>query len=492
MNRLSTLLVSLLALPACVDQPDLETAETDQAVFSPATQTLFDKFKQLEGQYPMPPAHSTINVGTINSLNRTFSGLQTTTEIRYDELGKPRTIVKTPNITIDGVNATLSFSCANRPKLNRTALTAVINGVTYTSSTSTLAVDVRLTKVPQWTFSCDGVSFSDKLTIWRPYANAVGAFEVTAMPLGLLYEPPMNAANTNWASYSSAVQRSSTVSIATSTMTSTTGAPTFDPITTVGQKLDALKNLEPALSPIAGLLGDLKNVVGSTSQTITNATTVSSDRTVEYTLAGTEQVRTDAKSGPGRGDLVHYLRRARFVWTMVQGTVALTLIDSEAVYGATIDEIRADLVRLATQPAGALGPITALDRISLEGLLALDPFATNNWPASRFEYITERHLAAGEIYSSNLCHTYKETDKQTQSSTKTTVTKTEEGWLGVLGIGPEDGSSTTQLTESSSRSTSIGSTVCASFELRRSASEPPYGVTVYYDRQFGTFVFKKV
>jgi hypothetical protein len=486
------ILISLLS--SCVDD-ELQTSELDQDLYAQSTTQLFDKFKQLEVQYPKPPAYSTVNVGTLDSYSGEFTGLKTWTEIRYEEGDlKPRTIVHAPSATIDGVNAKLVFNCSNRPKFNRGPFYAVINGTTYNAAAGALSltVDVGLTKTATWSVHCDNASYSDKLPIYRPQANAAGAFEITAVPIGLLYEPPMNVANTNYAAYTTGTQRSSIVSIGSSTATSTTGAPMFDAVTDLSNKLDVLKSIAPGASTLAGLLGDAKTLLGSSSTTITNASTVASDHTVESTVSGTTSIQTAAHTGPGHGDIVSYLRRARFVWTMVRGEVAVTLIDFEIVYDRTIDELLADYNWLANQPAGTIAQHTGLDRNALSGLLSLDPFAGGAWNSTRFEYVTSRSLAAGQVLNSDICHVYKETDKQTQTKTKTTVKKTEEGWLGIVGLGPSDGSSSTTLTESSSRSVTTGSSVCAKFSLSRALNDPPYGVDIYFDRQFGTFVFNRI
>ncbi len=485
MNKLTTVSFALLA--ACIDQPDF-TSEVDQEVF--VASSLFEKAKQLETQFPKIPAHSTIDVGTIDSINGTFDGLRTWSEVFIDEdTGKPRQITRSPSVSIDGINATLSFTCTHRPKLTSGQFYAVINGVQYTAqSSSTLTIDVKLTKLVNWTVKCDGNTFTDKLTISRPRANGVGAFEIQAFPIGLLYEPPMNAGKTNWAAYTTSTQRSAAISIGSSTTNSTTSAPIFDSITDLSNKLDALKVDVPGMS---SLLGELKSALGSSSTTITNSTTVSSDHTLEYKVTSTSSIKTAAKAGPGHGDIVKYLRRARFVWTMVRGDVAVTLIDSEQIYGRTIDELRAEYDALATQPSGTLGVDTGLDRQTIAGLMGLDVFV-GTWDSNRLEYVTNNNLAGGEIWNDGVCRTYTETDKVMRSTNKTTVTRTEGGWLADVGLAHSDGSSSTSVTQSTARTASTSSTVCATFELSRTASEAAYGVDVYFDKQFGTFVFMKI
>jgi len=262
----------------------------------------------------------------------------------------------------------------------------------------------------------------------------------------------------------------------------------FDDVTMLSNKLDALKLDVPVVS---GLLSDLKSALGSSQTTITNSTTVSTDRTLEFKTSLTSSIKTSAHTGPGHGDIVSYLRRARFVWTMVRGDVSITMIDSEMVYGRTADELRADYDELATQPAGTLGLRSDLDRQTIGGLLGLDVFV-GPWDSSRLEYVTNNSLAAGQIWNDGLCRSYLATDKVARSTNKTTVTRTEGGWLSEIGIGPDDGSTSTSVTQSSARVDSNTVNVCATFELSRAVADPRFDVDVYFDKQFGTFVFKKI
>ena len=479
-----------LAVSACGPEDSFDVSSSTAAQFS--AQQLFDQFKAIEAQFPLPQGTSTVDVGTLNPDTGAWDGLETTTHVQYNPIThKPYVVTIPAHATIAGVNAALTFTCLNR---GTRTFYVQIDGETQFApyGVSTFTVDVGRDPSVAFLVSCGGKSFSDVLKISRPNAYGTGAFEIPAFPFVLLYEPPTNQAQTNYAAFSTSTQESATLTFS-STQTKSETRPVFSGLSTISSRLAEVKKFLEKGSPPSSIIAGINlatQLVGTAKTEVTSATTTQTEHTLEYSTTTTTGMKTSADLGPGLGDIAGYLKRARFIWTMVDGQVEITLIDFDVEAYSHMVDVLDDYNYLADKPSYYTGPVTGLKRDALEMLLKLDPFRLGEWDTDRFEF-KKTIQPAGDI-TVGLTHTYKESDKQVETHTKTTVTQAHAGWLSVIGLGvSESGTFKTTVTRSQSRKASVGSTVTASFLLAAQPGES-YKVDCYFDKVFGTFAFKKV
>jgi hypothetical protein len=268
--------------------------------------------------------------------------------------------------------------------------------------------------------------------------------------------------------------------------------------------LDRLsKHWKPAAA-VKAALGVSKTLMGSVSTTTTEGTTVNSDHTLGLSQVNAQTITTNAKLGPGRGDVVVFYKDARVAWGMENGQVTITLIDHGPLAMITIDTLLNDL---AAVKAGQPAPVSGLDQHSLESLIKLDPLASlpgkrtkaaaaaayavgtkgAALPASRFKADTSL-LLNGTSFQNSVSHTVTQSDKTSTSTTSTTVKNCSPGWLSLVGIGvTKAGTFTSSVSMGSSRTDSVSDTVSASFNLSAGVGES-YAVDVFYDNIFGSFL----
>ena len=446
-----------------------------------AADNLYAKLRELEGVLPRPPASVTIPMGNWVGGGE-FSGVAATCRIVYSPI-KHRQCTP-PTKTIYGISAVLTFDVPN-------GVTLTANGKTAASSGGRVTLDVGNADTVDWTLRSGSYSYTDKLILSRPEVGGVGAFTVAALPVTIVYEPPQNAARTNFASASFGDER--TVVTTVSKGNSTTSTPVWVAGDAAKQFGVKLANFLPGGSTASAVLSGVLAAWDTVSPTTTTET--NTDHTLSIKVSSTQAISTGARLGPGRGDLIVFYKDARVAWGMAEGRVSLTLLDHGPLAMITVDTLRADL---AAANAGQAAPVTGLDKGTLTSLINLDPMAAPRrpidtilggvvLPTSRFTN-DKQLIVNGASYTETLSHTITESDKTSTMTTTTTVKDANSGWLSLIGIGdPVDDKVTTKVSFGSSRTTSTSSTKTASLSLSAAASES-YKVDVFYDKIFGTFL----
>jgi hypothetical protein len=484
--------ILVVALAACGPEAegiDPQTGEGVEVVKqSLVVNDLYAKLREVEGLLATPPPSATIAVGTLNAANGTFTGLSTSYMI--DPITrKPRAM--TPFVSLNGLDAIAVFTV-----VNGNGLTVTANGQTVTSVTNTVSVNLgRATRV-NWTLQSGQWNRSDTFTISRPEVIGAGAFTVAALPVSIVYEPPMNAARSNSASIGFRQEMTTVTTVSNGSGSSS--APKWATGIVMKDILDRLsKHWKPAAA-VKTALSVGKTLMGSVDSTTTSGTTVNSDSSLGLTQVSAQTITTNARLGPGRGDIIVFYKDARVVWGMEQGNVTLTLIDHGPLAMVTVDTL---LNELAAARAGQPAPVTGLDVATLESLIKLDPQASlsarplsqavfNGAPvlmSPRFTKDTSLVLS-GTTFQNSISHTVTQTDKTSTLNTTSTVKNYHPGWLSVIGIGQtKAGTFSTTVSMGSSRSDSVSSTVSASFSLSAAAGES-YSVDVHYDSIFGSFL----
>lgn len=449
----------------------------------PGADDLYQKLRALEFAVPPIPAIQTVSMGSWVA-GSNFVGTASTCSIVGFPV-KHRQCIP-PTVTINAINAVLTFSVPN-------GVTLTAAGRTVQSSNGQATVDVGNADVVDWRLQSGAHSYADKVIIARPAVAGMGAFTIAALPISIIYEPPQNAAFTNSATIQFATE--STVVDTISKSSGTTNTPTWaggEAALMVGQKMASITPQTSAAWPlISGVISAL-----SSQPVETFASQVNTDRTLSVRMTDHQVVTTAAHSGPGRGDLIAFYRNARVIWGMDAGKVTLTLLDHGGLSMFSIDHLRADLAALARGQAARSG----LDAPTITSLIALDPLAqarpimdtilsVPNLPPRRFAKKNTLNVNAAR-FTQTFTHSISQSDKASKLQTTTTVTDSHGGWLTLLGIGSQTGGKmTTQISLGSSRTTSDTQTKSASYSLEAGPNEA-YTVEVYYDNIFGTFLMR--
>ncbi len=492
----SAVLSVTLALTACGPEFsegfDPITGEgIEQVEQSLAVDDLYNKLRQAEGLMTMPLPSETVVVGTLNGSTGAFTGL-TSRYVRDPLTGKPRR--EFPFATINAVDLIVVFNVSGGGVITLTA-----NGQTATSYNGTVSLDLGRTKRVDWTLQVNGSTRSDTLLVSRPNVVGAGAFTVAALPISIVYEPPMNQARTNSASV--AFRQEMTTVTTLSNGSSNSSTPKWAEAVVVKDMFNRLAKHSAVAAGAKSVLSAAQTLLGSSTSTTTNGTTVNHDGTLGLSQVHTQTISTNAKLGPGRGDLIVFYKNARVLWGMENGDVTLTLIDHGPLGVVSFDSLLNDLNAVR---AGQVAPVTGLDAPTLEALIKLDPLApsTNriikvpgsvlrpNAPTldpSRFNRETSLILS-GSTFQNSFSHTITQSDRNSIMSTSTTVTECNPGWLSLIGVGQDKaGKFTTSVSLGSSRTDTVSSTVSASFSLSAAAGES-YTVEVFYDKIFGSFL----
>ncbi len=494
MHSLRSAAVFLVAtLMACGPTPegiDPETGEgVEVAQQSLVVDDLYSKLREVEGLLPQPLPTATVEVGTLNA-SGSWDGLSTTYSID-PFTHKPRAM--TPIVSIDGIDLIAVFRSTTGGGLSVTA-----NGQTVSSTTSSVSVNLgRATRVT-WTLNAGGWTRSDVFNVSRASVIGAGAFTVAALPISIVYEPPMNAAKTNVANIGFRQEMTTITTVSNGSGSSST--PKWATGIVMRDILDRLsKHWKPAAA-VKTALSVGKTLMGSVDVSTTTGTTVNTDSTLGLTQVNSQSIQTNAKLGPGLGDIVVFYKDARVVWGMEQGEVTLTLVDHGPLAMVTIATLKTDLTAAR---AGQTAPVTGLDAPTLESLIKLDPMASLSTrpihtgpiaigggvtlPSSRFTKDTTLILN-GTTFQNSVSHTITQTDKVSRLTTTTTVRNCHPGWLSLIGVGQtQAGTFTTSVSMGSSRTDAVSSTVSASFTLSAAAGES-YSVDVNYDNVFGSFL----
>lgn len=447
---------------------------------------LYARLRAAENLVQPPPPTETVLVGTIDARYGTFQGLSSW----WDHSGrKPRQIF--PITSIGGIQAVLVF---NVNYAYGSTITLTANGKTVTSNTGSISLNVGSAKRVDWSLSVGSYTRADSLNISYPVVG-VGAFTVSALPMTIAYEPPMNLARTNATTLN---YRQEMTVITGVSKSSSSSRQSF---ASQGIFRDLLDRAQPrfASSTVRTGIDVIKGLLGSSSTTVTTGTTVNSDSTLGLTHFSETSYTTNALLGPGLGDVIVFYKNPRLAWLLLDGEVTLTMLDRGQLMMVTVDMLRNDL---AAARAGIAAPVTGLDAVSLEALIRLDPMATTriaagdntnlnvSLPTPRFRYDTSLTIN-GVSFTQTVGHTITQTDASSTLQTTTRVNECHSGWLSSLGIGEtQNGIYTTTTSMGTSRTESTSTTAAAQLRLAAGATEA-YTIDVYYDALFGSFLARK-
>ena len=307
-----------------------------------------------------------------------------------------------------------------------------------------ICIPITRRGIRRFVISSGAHQFSNDLN-FRPYlVNAIGAFTLAEVPIGIIYQPCENNASTNFAIYSTVESLKTTISISNSRSSSITKSSMDDfssIVSLASQAASAIQNIEgyeefgKALS--FGLSGLPKNNITQTiGQTVDDRYEISYEK-IESISSSTEQLT------PSDGNIFVFLKNARFIYVIKNGVMTISLLDFEKNVRWTTEFLKQH------------------DADRYDRLKKLDPFTLTATPnlagSSRFVHDVSGpyDVADGipirkgqwEILQSATAHA------ETNYSTK--IIDHQAGWIGSL-LGDE--SYTKTITLSDSRSTSATTT----------------------------------
>ncbi len=482
----------------------------------------YQQLRALEAQFPRV-AYENLLVGTFNAATGAFSGevstvTPATKDCSPDIRGK--TICKTekgsstpPTVVARARSVGLIFKVVNPGS----SFVATANGVSVTAPANATSVTVPVTGRPvpgdttkaqwkvDWRVSSGAKSYRDSLVIDR-MSFGLGAFTIPVLPVAIVYDPPQDTQRDNTESYGTSETHGSTVTLALTSQNSLGGEAStqFQPFVDFYSGLKAAgkaASMVPQLAAVATVLKTasevLPQIFGTASATQLGAGTQVSGSTHQLSVT-TKQTYKTARLGPGKGDVFVFFKNFRVGWLSRCCTpLSLLPLGADLIVSSTIAELQEDLATIrASNGAIKTGAHSHVDTLSIQALLALDPFVKGGNYATlapeRFDSL------APPIGLSSVPTTQSfdvsETSIQRLGTTRLSqrIEKDEAGLLAPLelGFGPDaSGTITTSVTQSNSLEQSVQQTRHVDVILGGPGLDTSI-VNGFYDRVFGTIAVR--
>lgn len=461
----------------------------------------YDTIKAQEVNFPIPQPTGTITVGTFNATTGKFQyAVPTYTQITSEQpvLGQGGS-TKPTKITLTGGNVQAVNIFDLKLRFNVTNWQGGFSVTMAGQAAVHSAANQNFVVVDAGTVNSIGFSLALgnnnafdpdlPLTISRQIVGA-GAITIPVLPISILYAPPVDQQKKNVASWTSTDTAGNTTTVSFSDQSSTTH-PTISPFDSWLQLTNEMKVASQVLSKIpnayaqaiGGALGVISGLLGTSTTTGTEGTTVTSQQTLTLTVTTTTTVSTNPTGGgAGKADVLYFLKNARICWFANNGPLKLALVGWDAV-----DAITASMLQDPNGPTG-------LDQATRNSLLVLDPFVAGGPaivpPSPRFVRVDTYDVNATQTY--NLSYTITSSDLQQMAATQTWVQDDTASFLAFANIGVTD-TSKLQSTVTQTSATQITTTKTITRQVQFFANPTEYySVEVYCDVVFGTFAFRSV
>ncbi len=471
----------------------------------PNLMNVYNAIKAQEANFPIPQTQEIYIVGTFNAaLGRFTYSVPTYTKIESAiDPQEPRRfpVIKPHPITLTGgkitalnsQNAVLQFNVVNRQGRDFVLSIPGFPDVHAPQGQDFVTLNVgKAGSIDQFTLRC-GREYISQLPLQISYETVgAGVFTIPALPVAIIYAPPADQNNRNTATWSFGNTTGTSVSVL-SAIQNSNSTPQFNLTATVagamqaaGQALQqipvsAVQTAGKALGTISGII---PKAFGETNVTTSVGTSSSNQHVLTLMITQQDTVTTNPQSGgPGSGDLVSYLVNARLCWFAYNGVFQLALLGWDAVSSMSVATLKTK------------GAQTGLDPVTIQALLALDPFVAGgpqaSLPRPRFELVLTEEINAQEFKHSE-SYSFTQQDTTASAQTNSTVTDMQAGWLSFLGIGPsKSGTSTVTMSFSKSTQNTVGRTVTDTVDLFAGPNEI-YAMEIYMDVIFGTFAYRSV
>lgn len=529
----------------------LSSRASAQLVTGDQADVLYRSIKSLEAYFPTPPAFDTLTVVILDARTGRTSGAGTFPRLPFPWLARtapPKPVNakigdktanadltplefdadRVPEITINAIDVGVRFVVENAT----TPFSVVVNGTKVVPSAGQTAVMVNIKDAKQvdWSIQYGTRRAFGTFTVRRSPWPLAGAFTIPALPVAILYEPPMDHAKQNKTMMTGQSQVGTSVTTSFSSVdhggkqAMPTGFEDVEAFKADARMVsDGLGVVVQAGGMAANASGDpvamtaaktaqqvsdgLKKVVGALDDLLGKASASQQiDRTSlhEHRLdisSGTSVGDvTNAFLGPGLGDNITYLRDVRFVYLGAGDKFAVTPVGYRREVSRSVAQLRSDLDSIQNKAGGnsaALdtlrGPNSGLTRKSIEALLTIDPFVAGGQAASLDpkRFLSEEEFEVnGKCRDETVWQSTSQADKDGSITTTSYVEDLQKGMLAFLGLGvTESVHINNATTESSSTERTKGHTQSAGLHLCADATED-YAVDIFYDRVYGTFAVR--
>ena len=450
-------------------------------------------------QLPSPQPTTTITVGTFNSLSGTFH--YAVPVYHHDVVTQPQsgtgggTKPEQEQLTGGSITAVNAFGVKLRFVVTgrQGAFAVSVHGhPTVQANANSVEVDVGQVSSVTFALSCNGNDFFPELPlkIARPIV-AAGAITIKALPITVVYAPPVDQQQRNTASWSGSELTGTTTTVSFREQ-NTTAAPIqgqFEPwIELIAEMHYASAALSlakdyPYVKEIVAALDFISGALGSSTFTQGSGTTMIEDHSLTMTLSSQSTLETNPHGGgPGAADILFFLRNAKICWYTDGGSMKLALLAWDAV-----DAITASLLQ---NPPAAF----PLDLATRSALLDLDPFVAGGPGAllspPRYQYITT--LDVNATYTYTVSYTISNTDRTQMQRSQFDVEDDSASFLAFANIGvTQTVRAESVLTQTSTSETTTATTITRQVQFFADPDEF-YSVEVYCDVIFGTFAFRSI
>ena len=476
---------------------------------------VYKAVKAVEATFPLPAPYFTVNVGTLNVASGVFNGLSTRTRVdaepvqhgpgEHPRIPPPRFVGNSRvSVSIDAqfrrttttepaprvplAPVLVKFSVTNAA----TAWTVRVNGAdtSVRAGTSSVLVDVWDAATVRWRITIGSRVREDIVWFQRPqgpHPAALGAFTIPVLPLTIVYAPPVDSLGASSAKYSAAKTVGSTVDFGSTKDVSSTvpvrGSMFLESVSLAKGTFDAYAlALEATGNKVASkIFSGISDQIGQVSSTEQTGVADGTESTITLVQSTSDELRATVTSGgPGVGDVLHFYRDLRMIWSYVDGDLRLCPLSFTRTF------LTASGLRDHADTAG----ISAADATAL---LALDPFTgpavQHTLPADRFRFVETWEYGFGVTFT----HTVSTTRETSRRTTHREYRTESSGWdagplFKALGFG---GSDTTTVTITNAVGEKTSSTVTLEADLV-SGPQDLFVVNLWYDNLFGTFAFESV
>ncbi|MBL8241868.1 MAG: hypothetical protein JNM66_30870 [Bryobacterales bacterium] len=459
---------------------------------------IFDLIRGRESNFPFPVKKRTVTVGTFDAATGKFSYAVSkyTEEVDLGNGKPPKKLTGGRTAVLNAVEVALQFKFKNR---TGEVVLAIRGKAPLRTSSDSITVSIGAADQVLFTISSGARKFTSELPleVARTMA-AAGAFEMPAFPIAIIYAPPVDEGRRNASKWTVTKSTGNTTSFSIGKETGTTKpvTPDFDNVNLLATEMKATAKALELLNKTKSFGGDktvagviegltaIAGALGTASATETDSVSTVTETSMTLSISREQTISTTAASGgPGRGDLIYYLKNAKLAWFATSvGRVKVTVFGHDGL-GVTSVGFLKD------------GGETDLDAATVEEFLKLDPFVAGGpgaaLPAERYVYLDTIDLNGGEITQTE-SYSITRTDAKRTVRTNSRVQKNTKGLLGFLGLGVTDDTTTeTKLTHSSAVQNEVSQAISNTVSLAAQPAER-YSVEVYCDVVFGTFAYRAV
>lgn len=436
------------------------------ARYTPEATRIYNFFKSQMNGLPQTKPIDTLMVGTFDQATGEMTGIGSeTVEIPNRHGGTSthgRILYSKGKLTI------LRFNL-----ISNAYTVLVFNNVQYDNHGMKF-IEVRLDKlVPNdltFKLMSGAKSFSNKFTV-RPFLiNAIGAYTLAELPLGIIYVPPGIISDENYALYFTTEIFKTILSTTTTNSTEITKSSMDLVGNVVSLGIKAAAALEGTYGAAlgAGLAAlPTENITQTIGESITEGLEIS------YSAISSETIKT-SRGIQDEGNIYVYIANVRFIFSILNNEITISLLDFEDYHILTKNDLQ------ESDP----------DRYSR--IKILDPFTSSSGPdlASNNRYVQYSHspveLSDSVPFKVNLGEITSNSTVFSQVNYSTKIVDHDAGWLAPMFGADESYSKTISLSES--RSNQISHTNTYNSEVSLCANDGPHNYIIYLDKLFKTII----